>query len=56
MILCVKFHEMYTMEHAVKNCEDINNYETLHKVYILSKENFDEQYKKVENLITLKQK
>jgi hypothetical protein len=56
MFLCVRYHEMYMMERAVKNCEDSNNYETLVKAYQTDKETFDEQYKKVENLINSKQK
>ena len=56
MFLCVRYHEMYMMERAVRNCEDMDNYETLSKAYELDKQTFDEQYSKVENLINSKQK
>ena len=56
MFLCVRYHEMYMMEQAVRNCEYMDNYETLSKAYELDKQTFDEQYSKVENLIKSKQK
>jgi hypothetical protein len=55
MFLCVRYHEMYMRERAVRNCEDMNNYETLAKSYEMDKKTFDEQYTKVENLIKSKQ-
>ena len=41
MFLCVRYHEMYMMERAVRNCEDASNYETLSKSYELDKQTFD---------------
>lgn len=54
MTLCVRYHEMYMMERAVRNCEDENdtdNYKILLKGLELDKESFEEQYTKIENLI-----
>lgn len=51
MSLCVKYNQMFMTERAVRNCEDDTNYEMLSKAYELDKENFDNQYSKVENLI-----
>jgi hypothetical protein len=49
--LCIRYHEMYMTERAVRNCDDMNSYEILVRAYELNKQIFDEQYKKVENLI-----
>lgn len=50
MLLCVRYHEMRMAESAVRNCENLDNYETLAKAYELTKQTFDEQYSKVETL------
>lgn len=51
MILCVKYHEMYMAERALRNCEDLLNYEILAKSYNIEKKIFDEQFSKVTDLI-----
>jgi len=40
MFLCVKYQKMYMMERALRNCKNVNNYETLAKAYELNKQRF----------------
>lgn len=49
--LCIRYAEMYMAERAVKNCEDMSNYEILVKGFNINKELFLEQYNKVETLV-----
>lgn len=51
MTLCYRYTEMYNAEQRTKNCTE-DEYQFFIKGYLLNKELFDIQYKKVQELIS----